>query len=85
MNHINNNKRLWRRWLSFGVCAALLLPLISDGWNTAWAEPSKASTEQRVLRIGSLWSGEDDSFFVSSLRICMNCSIQRSSWRLFRP
>lgn len=63
MNHINNNKRLWRRWLSFGVCAALLLPLISDGWNTAWAEPSKASTVQRVLRIGSLWSGEDDSFF----------------------
>ncbi|KAA1179035.1 ABC transporter substrate-binding protein [Paenibacillus sp. B2(2019)] len=63
MNHKNNNKRLWRRWLSLGVCAALILPLISDGWNTAWAEPSKASVEQRVLRIGSLWSGEDDWFF----------------------
>ncbi|OMD43536.1 ABC transporter substrate-binding protein [Paenibacillus odorifer] len=63
MNYINNTKRLWRRWLSFGVCAALLLPLIPDGWVTAWAEPSKASVEQRVLRIGSLWSGEDDSFF----------------------
>ncbi|WP_339319477.1 extracellular solute-binding protein [Paenibacillus sp. FSL R10-2734] len=63
MNHINNSKRLWRRWLSLGVCTALILPLISDGWNTVWAEPSKAPVEQRVLRIGSLWSGEDDSLF----------------------
>lgn len=63
MNHINNNRRLWRRWLSFGICAALLLPLISESRHTAWAEASKPSTEQRVLRIGSLWSGEDDSSF----------------------
>lgn len=63
MNHINNNKRLWRRWLSFGVCTALLLPLISDGWNTAWAEPSKEPIKPRILRIGSLWSGEDDISF----------------------
>ncbi|MEK3769662.1 extracellular solute-binding protein [Paenibacillus sp. FSL R5-0887] len=63
MNHINNNRRLWRGWLSFGICAALLLPLISESRHTAWAEASKPSAEQRVLRIGSLWSGEDDSSF----------------------
>jgi multiple sugar transport system substrate-binding protein len=63
MNHINNNRRPWRRWLSFGVCAALLLPVISESRHTAWADTSKTPEEQRVLRIGSLWSGEDDSFF----------------------
>lgn len=63
MKHISNYRRLWRRWLSFGICAALLLPLISDGRNTASAEPSKEPVKQRVLRIGSLWSGEDDTFF----------------------
>lgn len=52
------------RWLSLCVCMALVLPLASEGWNTAWAEPAtEPMKEQRVLRIGSLWSGEDDTYF----------------------
>jgi len=52
-----------RRLLILSLSAALLLPLASEGVATAWAEPSKAPQEQRVLRIGSLWSGEDDTYF----------------------
>jgi len=55
-----NKLSLWR-WLSLGICAALLLPVASEGWNTAWAEPSKAP-EPRVLRIGTLWNGQEDTY-----------------------
>ncbi|WP_379131623.1 ABC transporter substrate-binding protein [Paenibacillus sp. sgz500958] len=57
-----SNKRNLRRWLSLGISIAILLPLASEGWNTAWAEPA-TTPEQRVLRIGTLWSGEDDTYF----------------------
>lgn len=65
MEGVSNKKWLWRRCLSFGMCAAMLLPLIADGWNTASAESSKEpeKQEQRVLRIGSLWFGEEDTYF----------------------
>lgn len=63
MKDMSHNWWQWRGWLSLGICAALLLPLISDGHNTAWAEPSKASEQPRVLRVGNLWSGEDDTYF----------------------
>jgi len=59
----SQNKRTTRRLLGLGLSAALLLPIASESWNTAWAEPAKAPQEQRVLRIGSLWSGEDDTYF----------------------
>ncbi|MDQ0192546.1 ABC transporter substrate-binding protein [Paenibacillus wynnii] len=59
----SKRKRTPGRLLSLGICTVLLLPLASEGWNTAWAEPLKAPQEQRVLRIGSLWSGEDDTYF----------------------
>ncbi|WP_379161286.1 ABC transporter substrate-binding protein [Paenibacillus sp. sgz5001063] len=52
-----------KRWLSLGICAALVLPLTSAGGIRAAAEGSKGSEGQRVLRIGSLWSGEDDNYF----------------------
>ncbi|MCL6604155.1 MAG: extracellular solute-binding protein [Paenibacillus sp.] len=61
--NITKEKGMLGRLLSLSVCVTLLLPLASEGWNTAWAEPSKTPPEQRVLRIGSLWSGEDDTYY----------------------
>ncbi|MFC3745545.1 extracellular solute-binding protein [Paenibacillus sp. GCM10012306] len=64
MNTINKKRKSIRR-VSLGLCAALLLPLASSSLHTAWAEPGKDQVQQkeRVLRIGSLWSGEDDTYF----------------------
>lgn len=52
-----------RRCLSLGLCAALLLPLTSTGGIKVSAEGSKAAEGQRVLRVGTMWSGEDDNYF----------------------
>ncbi|OKP69462.1 hypothetical protein A3842_25460 [Paenibacillus sp. P3E] len=51
-----------KRGLLLGICTALALPLTSAG-GIAAAEGSKVSEGQRVLRIGNLWSGEDDNYF----------------------
>ncbi|MHA6530259.1 ABC transporter substrate-binding protein [Paenibacillus sp. BAC0078] len=57
------NRAAAKRWLSLGICTALVLPLTSAGGISVAAEGSKVSEGQRVLRIGSLWSGEDDNYF----------------------
>jgi multiple sugar transport system substrate-binding protein len=63
--NINQKNNTARRWLSLSLCAALLLPLTSGSLHTAWAESGQSKTPQgeRVVRIGSLWTGEEDTYF----------------------
>ncbi|OBZ19071.1 hypothetical protein A8L34_05925 [Bacillus sp. FJAT-27264] len=60
-----DKKRKAIRRVSLGLSAALLLPLASSNLHTAWAESGQGHAQQkeRVLRIGSLWSGEEDTYF----------------------
>lgn len=58
-----------RRVLALGVSAALLLPIVpaaaaapASGPDARTSVVSLPSGEQRVLRIGSLWSGSDDTY-----------------------
>lgn len=61
MTELSNLIRI-RRWLPLGLCAALLLPVVPAAAAPALSVVSLPSGEQRVLRIGSLWSNGDDSY-----------------------
>lgn len=65
INRKGDKNPLAARWLSLGLSAALLMPLASASLHTAWAEGTQGQPAQgeRVLRIGNLWSGEDDTYF----------------------
>ncbi|MFP4975705.1 ABC transporter substrate-binding protein [Paenibacillus sp. CN-4] len=45
------------------LCISLLLPLHAEQLSTAWAENAPAAKGPQVLRIGTLYSGEDDTYF----------------------